>query len=71
MRQRSYNILGVGGASTRVHILLNTVHKKSEEIARILKSKAGVTMVDVVEGSPSLIVMLDTDNRDEIVVIRK
>lgn len=28
-------------------------------------------MVDVVEGSPSSIVMLDTDNREETAVIKK
>ena len=70
LRQRGYNIEW-GGASTGVHLLLNILDKKSEQIAPTLKSKAGGTMVDVVEGSPSLIVMVDTDNRDETALIKK
>ena len=52
--------------SARVYIVINTIDNKSEQIAPILKTKAGVTIVDVLEGSPSLIMMLEAESRQEL-----
>ena len=52
--------------SARVYLLVNTVDRKCEEIAPALKSKAGVKMVDVLEGSPNLIMMLEAESRQEL-----
>jgi hypothetical protein len=52
--------------NAKVYIVLNTVDKKPEQIAPILKTKTGVTVVDVLEGSPSLIMMLEAESRQEL-----
>lgn len=52
--------------SAKVYLVLSCVNEKPVQIASILKTKAGVIKVDVLEGYPSLIATLEAESRQEL-----
>ena len=52
--------------SPRVYILLNAVEGKASQVAQMLQGKAGVRMVDVLEGSPDIIMVLQARSRQRL-----
>ena len=51
--------------SAKVYILLDLVNVDSEQVARTLRSKSGVTTVDVLEGPPDLLVVIEAPQRQK------
>ncbi len=49
--------------STRVYVLLDIVQEELAEAAWTLRGRAGVTMVDVVEGPPDIIMVVEARGR--------
>jgi hypothetical protein len=52
--------------SAKAYVLLNVVHEKQEQVVRALRGKLGVLMVDVVEGPPDVVVVLEARNRQKL-----
>ena len=52
--------------SPRVYILLNAVEGKASQVAQTLQGRPGVRMVDVLEGSPDVIMVLQARNRQQV-----
>lgn len=52
--------------SAKVYLVLSSVNKKPMQIASILKTKAGVITVDVLDGYPNLIAILEAESRQEL-----
>ena len=52
--------------SSRVYILLDTVEGKASNVAHILRGRAGVRLVDVLEGSPDIIMMIQAQSRQQL-----
>ena len=52
--------------SPRVYILLDTVEGKAEEVVEILRGTAGVKLVDVLEGRPNVVMVLQARSRREL-----
>ncbi len=50
----------------RAYILLNIIEDKTSQIVRILRSKAGVGMIDVLDGSPNVIMMVEAHDRQRL-----
>jgi hypothetical protein len=49
--------------STRVYVLLDLVHTDITQVARLLRGKCGVTAVDVLEGPPDLLMVIEAPER--------
>lgn len=47
----------------RVYVLLDMVHADSAEVARILRGKGGVAEIDMLEGPPDIIMIIEAPNR--------
>ncbi len=52
--------------SARAYLLLNIVQGKSEEAARILRDEVGVVAVDMLEGPPDIIVLIEASGRSTL-----
>ena len=52
--------------SSRLYLLLETVNGHSEEAARVFRLNSGVVAVDVVEGKPDVIVVMEAGDRQEL-----
>ena len=50
----------------RAYILLNVSYGKLECVARALRPMAGVVFIDVLEGPPDLILILEANKRQEL-----
>lgn len=50
----------------RAYLVLQTVGKKSQQVVSELSSKPGVVMVDLLEGSPDLIIVLEAAQRQDL-----
>ncbi len=51
---------------TRVYILLDIVEGKVEEVAEILRGNPGVKLIDVLEGRPNVVTMLQARSRSQL-----
>ena len=51
--------------SAKVYLLLDLVNADSEQVARTLRSKPGVATVDVLEGPPDLLVVIEAPQRQK------
>jgi hypothetical protein len=49
--------------SVRVYILLGIINGACNEAARILRGKPGVVAVELLEGSPEVLFMVESSNR--------
>jgi hypothetical protein len=47
----------------RAYVLLDVAKGKSQDVARALRGKRGVVMVDVVEGPPDVVAVLEASER--------
>ena len=52
--------------SARVYILLDVMEGKSDQVARTLRGEPGVTTVDLLEGLPNVIVVLQARGRRKL-----
>ena len=52
--------------SARAYVLLDAVEGKAHEVAQTLRNKPGVKMVDLLEGPPDIIVMLQARSRQKL-----
>jgi hypothetical protein len=51
--------------SAKVYLLLDLVNVDSEQVARTLRSKPGVVTVDVLEGPPDLLTVIEAPQRQK------
>ena len=51
---------------SRVYVLLDVVEGKSDQVARALQRRAGVRIVDVLEDSPNVIMVIEAGDRHEL-----
>jgi hypothetical protein len=47
----------------RAYVLLDVAKGKSQDVARALRGKSGVVMVDIVEGPPDVVAVLEASER--------
>ena len=52
--------------SPRVYILVNAVEGKASQVAQMLQGRTGVRTVDVLEGSPNVIIVLQARSRKQL-----
>ena len=52
--------------SARAYLLLKIVQGKAEEAARLLRDEVGVVAVDVLEGPPDIIVLMEASGRSTL-----
>ena len=52
--------------SARAYLLLNIVQGKAEEAARSLRDEVGVVAVDMLEGPPDIIVLMEASGRSTL-----
>jgi len=52
--------------SARAYVLLDAVDGKASEVAQTLKNKSGVRTVDVLEGSPDLVIVIQARTRQRL-----
>lgn len=52
--------------SPRVYLLIDVTDGKCRRVAQTLRSKPGVTMLDVLEGPPDILVMVESHNRQKL-----
>ena len=52
--------------NTRVYVLIDSVEGKAHEVLMILRGKPGIAFVDLLEGPPDIIVMLQARNRQSL-----
>ena len=52
--------------SKRVYMLIDAVEGKAGQIAQMLRGQPGVKMVDLLEGPPDVVVMLQAHNRQKL-----
>ena len=52
--------------SARAYLLLKIVQGKAEEAARLLQDEVGVVAVDVLEGPPDIIVLMEASGRSTL-----
>lgn len=52
--------------SSRLYLLLETVDGHSEEVAQALRLNPGVVTVDLVEGKPGVIAVMEARDRQEL-----
>ena len=51
----------------RIYILLDIAYGKVEQVTQVLQESPGVVMVDAVEGPPEVIVVVEADEREQLV----
>lgn len=51
--------------SAKVYVLLDLVHADSDRVARILRGKDGVAVVDWLEGPPDLLMVIEVAGRQK------
>ena len=51
--------------SAKVYVFLDLVHADIEQVARTLRSKPGVATVDVLEGPPDLLTVIEAPQRQK------
>lgn len=49
--------------SARVYVILDLVHAQSAQVARILQTKPGVAEIDVLDGQPSIMMVIEAPER--------
>ncbi len=52
--------------SSRLYLLLETVNGHSGEVARMIRLNPGVVTVDLVEGKPDVIAVMEAGDRQEL-----
>jgi len=52
--------------SARAYLLLNIVQGKAEEAARLLRDEVGVVAVDMLEGPPDIIALMEASGRSTL-----
>ncbi len=52
--------------SARAYVLLNVTGEKAEHVAQTLRSKPGVAIVDLLEGPPDVVLMVEAPNRQKL-----
>ena len=52
--------------SAKAYVLLNVVHDNQQQVVWALRGKPGVLMVDVVEGPPDVIVVVEARDRQKL-----
>jgi ACT domain-containing protein len=52
--------------SARVYVLLDVMEDKPDQVVRVLQGKTGVKMVDVLEGSPNVIMLIQARDRQQL-----
>lgn len=52
--------------SARVYVLFDLVHADSTRISRILRGKPGVAIVDIIEGPPDLLMVIEAPKREMV-----
>ena len=52
--------------SARAYVLLNVTSEKAEHVAQTLRSKPGVAIVDLLEGPPDVVLMVEAPNRQKL-----
>ncbi len=52
--------------SSRLYLLLKTVNGHSEEVAQVIRLSPGVITVDLVEGKPDVIAVMEAGDRQEL-----
>ena len=50
----------------RVYILLDIADGRAEQVAQVLRGNPGVVMVDVVEGPPDVVMMMEAPKREQL-----
>ncbi len=51
---------------SRLYLLLETVNGHSQEVAQVIKLNPGVVTVDLVEGKPDIIAVMEAADRQEL-----
>ncbi len=52
--------------SSRLYLLLETVNGHSEEVAQVIRLNPGVVTVDLVEGKPDVIAVMEAGDRQAL-----
>ncbi len=52
--------------SSRLYLLLETVNGHSEEVAQVIRLNPGVVTVDLMEGKPDVIAVMETGDRQAL-----
>ncbi len=52
--------------SSRLYLLLETVNGHSEEVAQVIRLNPGVVTVDLVEGKPDVIAVMEAGDRQTL-----
>ena len=52
--------------ANRVYILLDAIEGKADQVAETLRVSAGMKMVDVLEGQPNVIMMIQARDRGQL-----
>lgn len=52
--------------SSRLYLLLETVDGHSEEVAQVIRLNSGVVTVDLVEGKPDVIAVMEAGDRQAL-----
>lgn len=52
--------------TTRVYILLDAVASKSADIIRALRGETGIVTVDLIEGPPDVIIVIEASDRERL-----
>jgi len=52
--------------SKRVYVLIDAVEGEADQVAKMLRDRPGVKMVDLLEGPPDVIVMLQSRSRQKL-----
>ncbi len=51
---------------SRLYLLLETANGHPEKVAQVLRPNSGVVAVDVVEGEPDVIAVMEAEDRQEL-----
>ena len=52
--------------SARAYVLLDVMHGKGEQVAEVLRNSPGVVVVDLLEGPPNLLMMIEAADRQKL-----
>ncbi len=52
--------------NSRLYLLLKTVNGHSEEVAQVIRLNPGVVTVDLVEGKPDVIAVMEAGDRQKL-----
>ena len=53
--------------STKAYMLLDVRYGKVEQVAEVLKNRPGVVVIDILEGPPDLLIMIEAADRQKLV----